>query len=782
MTVLQKTISNFAQGEISLEVQGRVDISGTGKIYDTSLAYQRNAINTEQGPSKRRTGLRFMNETKGFGSGRNIPFVFNDTQAYGLSFSDRYLRFIKNRQLIESGGNPYEIKSPYAAADLPYVQYTQNADVVYLTCPGYAPRKLTRLSDTSWTLKTFKRTSDPFCEAAKSISGITKASQCVVTATGHGYSNGDEVDFHDIGGMVELNDDTYIVSDKDANTFKIKDLAGNYINSSAYTTYTSGGGSYKVKKNEQPVAVAFDTGRLWYGGSTTYPDKYWGSKGPQDDGTPRYDDFSVSSPLVASDAVIQVLPSSRGKVDVIRWISSTKEFLVIGTFSTVYKVTGETAADPIDPTKAIAVKPLSDQGCLDASPDFMSETLFYIQRNALKVRSLQYSVMQDSYGTEDRNLIANRVTGVGVSSIVAQAGRPDILWGVRGDGKFVGLSYKGPDDVIEGWHRHDTPGEVVDIMALPRNDGYDELYFIVKRTIENVDKHYIEYLADDVLYPTLEDFIGDSLDADAAKTAYENYVWEINKDAVFLDSAITYDGSEQTVNLTFAENVDGTVTVTASDSVFSSAHVGREIWLKYDELGNGGGRLVITGYTSATAVTCSIRQALPDYSITALAGNWYLTASTVSGLTHLEGKEVRIVIDGALHKTATVVDGAVSLDAATQGSKIHVGLNYISIIKTNNLNPVTTSGNNYTSNKNVNRIDVDVLETGVFKIGTRLDKLETVLTGDKKISGRVSLPKTGVREVPMRDESSKDKHIYVVQDAPYPLTLRGLTIYVDTNI
>lgn len=79
------------------------------------------------------------------------------------------------------------------------------------------------------------------------ISGITKASQGVVTATGHGLSDGDYVDLSDIVGMTELNLKQFIVSDKTTDTFKIKDInSGAYINTSTYTTYISGGKARKA--------------------------------------------------------------------------------------------------------------------------------------------------------------------------------------------------------------------------------------------------------------------------------------------------------------------------------------------------------------------------------------------------------------------------------------------------------------------------------------------------------------------------------------------------------
>ena len=56
----------------------------------------------------------------------------------------------------------YEIVSPYAEADLPYLNYTQSADVLYITHPDYPPMELARLDIAEWTLSEYNFTGGPF--------------------------------------------------------------------------------------------------------------------------------------------------------------------------------------------------------------------------------------------------------------------------------------------------------------------------------------------------------------------------------------------------------------------------------------------------------------------------------------------------------------------------------------------------------------------------------------------------------------------------------------------
>lgn len=78
-------------------------------------------------------------------------------------------------------------------------------------------------------------------DAPLTITAISKANPAVVTSTAHGLSNGDSVLLSGIVGMTELNDIRVGIANVAANTFE---LVG--INSSAYTTYISGGQARKL--------------------------------------------------------------------------------------------------------------------------------------------------------------------------------------------------------------------------------------------------------------------------------------------------------------------------------------------------------------------------------------------------------------------------------------------------------------------------------------------------------------------------------------------------------
>lgn len=76
------------------------------------------------------------------------------------------------------------------------------------------------------------------------VSGITQANPGVVTANGHGLSNGWSVIFTNDGGMTELSGNTYIVSNATTNTFELQEVDGGAyvdVDTSGFTAYSSGG-------------------------------------------------------------------------------------------------------------------------------------------------------------------------------------------------------------------------------------------------------------------------------------------------------------------------------------------------------------------------------------------------------------------------------------------------------------------------------------------------------------------------------------------------------------
>jgi hypothetical protein len=166
----------FSSGEIAPAWHAGVDL----EAYATGLRTCRNAFVAKNGGVYNRPGTAFIGPSafavSTNGEARLIPFIFNADQTYVLEFSHQKIRFIRNGELLKQTG--------------------------------------------------------------VNITGVTNANPCVVTATAHGYSNGDLVYISGIAGAIatRLNGRYFTVAGATANTFQ---LSG--IDSTNYNAYGSGG-------------------------------------------------------------------------------------------------------------------------------------------------------------------------------------------------------------------------------------------------------------------------------------------------------------------------------------------------------------------------------------------------------------------------------------------------------------------------------------------------------------------------------------------------------------
>ena len=94
------------------------------------------------------------------------------------------------------------------------------------------------------------------------ITGITKANPAVVTvSTSHGYVDGQQVTITGVGGMTQVNGITFYVNVLTATTFSLySDIAlTTTVNSTSYTTYTSGGEAAGSVSAGAPISASYVT-------------------------------------------------------------------------------------------------------------------------------------------------------------------------------------------------------------------------------------------------------------------------------------------------------------------------------------------------------------------------------------------------------------------------------------------------------------------------------------------------------------------------------------------
>lgn len=654
---------------------------------------------------------------------------------------------IDNVALVD--GAPLELGSPYAAADLARIKYTQSRDELYLFHPAYPSRKLQRRGDTTWSLIEIDWIDGPYldenADAAKTLApSATTGNGITITAAGHAPFTPD-----DIGRSVTIKHGSTwgwarIVGYTSA-TVVVADVKRAFGAATAQAAWRLG--LYSAA-NGYPACGTFHEQRLWLAGATMYPDRSDASASGN---------FETFTPGTNDDDPIAVTISS-DQVNAILWLVS-HDRLFAGTTGAPFRLGLDQANAPITPSN-INDKRQGRQGAADLRPVPVDEAVIFVHKAGRKVRELTYRIDRDRFVAPDLTILAEHVTRTGIVDICYQQEPWSVVWMARADGVLIGMTYQRDENVV-ACHRHPFPnGAACEAVASIPAAGRDELWTIVRRTIGGVTRRYVELMT-----PELDG-------AAPQETAF------------YVDSGLTLDNTIA-ATLTPGATTGAGVTFTAGAGVFVAGDVGREIKYRYQEVDADEGvfitaRAVIVGYTSATVVTADILIDFPDTSAIA-AGAWRMTVTSVSGLDHLEGETVQALVDGATHPDKVVSAGAIALEGAG-GATVHVGLGYASKVKTMPLEGGARLGPSRGKQGMISSVGLIFdrsLEALYGRTGDQLFPLPSRTTEDAMDT---AIPLfTGTVAVTFPGSHDGERSVVVEQDVPLPLTLVAISALATTH-
>jgi hypothetical protein len=230
-----------------------------------------------------------------------------------------------------------------------------------------------------------------------------------------------------------------------------------------------------------PRTVAFHEQRVIYGGTAREPVRVWGSA------IGDFENFRKSSLDDASfDYVLASSQSSQ-----VQWMTGNSNGLIIGTAAEEWLMHSGSDATPITPT-TVKVSCQSSEGSEHLMARLIKNVVLFVQRYGRTVSEMAYSFEEDSLKAQDLTILSEHVTEGGIVQTAFQSRRDAILWAVTGDGKLIGLTYEREHEVT-GWHVHETDGEFESVSVnYSANGTSDEVWFVVRRTIDGETVRYIE--------------------------------------------------------------------------------------------------------------------------------------------------------------------------------------------------------------------------------------------------------------------------------------------------
>jgi hypothetical protein len=157
------------------------------------------------------------------------------------------------------------------------------------------------------------------------------------------------------------------------------------------------------------------------------------------------------------------------------------------------------------------------------------------------------------------------------------------------------------------------------------------------------------------------------------------------------------------------------------------------------------------------------------------------TASTnvITGLYHLEGESVRVVLNSAVMGDYMVASGSITLPTGSLGSYA-LGLPYTGTLKTMRLDTTLNNGASQGRKRRITECCFRFHQTQGCKFGKSLTALNEIQFRTWADDPSVGAPKfTGEKIVAWPMGYSGDAEVFIVQDQPLPCTLLGLAIKHD---
>ena len=253
----------------------------------------------------------------------------------------------------------------------------------------------------------------------------------------------------------------------------------------------------------------------------------------------------------------------------------------------------------------------------------------------------------------------------------------------------------------------------------------------------------------------------------------------------FVDCGLTYDGNNATATTVTVSGgttwgPSDVLTITASSALFQFPSTStpptdiNDAIVLTDAAGNKY-RLRIIGTSSTTVATARVDVTLPVALRNTATTVWGFARDTVSGLSHLEGKTVSILADGAVQPQRIVSGGSVTIDRAAV--VIHVGLPYESDLQTL---PAVMSLDGYGQGryKNVNKAYIRVFKSSGIFIGPTADRLVEAKQRTTEPYGTPPSLKSDEIDVDLKPAWRAGGQVYLRQADPLPLSVVGLTLEV----
>jgi hypothetical protein len=484
--------TNFSTGELDPLLRSRIDLAQ----YNNALAKATNVVVQPQGGIRRRPGLKHIAELPNTAANgvRLVPFEFSVDDSYMLCFvNERMYVFKDGVQItaINGGANPY-LTTTITSAMLSQLNWTQSADTMFIVHPDLAPVKLVRGgSDSSWTISTYTFSSIPKYAFTLTVTTPTSghltpsavSGNVTLTSQNSAFSSGSVGQYVNAypqgrARIIQYISNTSVKAVTEYPFFDTSNIAqGSWEIESGYEDVWSSGKGW-------PRTVTFHEGRLYFGGSKSRPSTIWGSK------IGIFDEF-MPTEAFDDDAVEATLDTS--SLNVIVDMISGRDLQVFTTGAEFY--VPQSGTEPITPL-TLTFKGVSRNGIKPGTRvQSLESGTVYIQRQGKSINEFLFSDTQLTYVTQRISLLSGHLLKSPTRMSLRRAtstDEGDLLMMVNDtDGTIAAFSIMRSQQITAP-SEFITDGQFKDVSV-----DVTDIYAVVKRTFNSVDRYFIELFSFD---------------------------------------------------------------------------------------------------------------------------------------------------------------------------------------------------------------------------------------------------------------------------------------------
>ena len=543
-------------------------------------------------------------------------------------------------------------------------------------------------------------------------------------------------------GIFQL--DTYI-SDSSYKAIVIN----NASSSGATSLWTEG--TFSARRGF-PRASRFHQDRLWLAGSNFDTATVYGSISG--------DYYNFITGVESDLGIRRVIDTSED----IRWLLG-KKFLFAGTSGSAIQITSADAKENVTASN-IQTNPQSVFGASDIQGVLANDVIIYPQRNNLKLREMIYNWEEDNFKSNDITILNDEILSSGIKEMFLQHQADQIVWCIKENGDVSTLTYERQQEVV-GWGRIVTDGDIISGCSLPTATGEDDIWVCTKRLGKFLIEKFRPRIDLDWYVDSAVKFEGGVCQTAESFTigAAPDYKITVEKD----DHNLADDDKIRMENVTGFDFLD--------DRVFTVADKTANTFVL--KLEDGPDYMDGSTVNLATRSDPVINNDVDTYyDAEVVTGDFRLVKKIMTGLDHLEGKTVQVLVDGNYESDRVVTDGSITVGG--YGNTILAGLQYESKLQPMPIEPVLANRLSSSRAKGVAKISIKFFKTKGAKIG-QPDKIQTnhVALQTTDITDSPLSEATGEVRIFAANDWEREKIIEVRQNLPYPMTVLSMSIWTE---